>query len=157
LILLLAVASVGTRSVSTVILSLSALGIAPSARLTRAITLSLADREFVMAARGMGATRRRIIFREIFPNVLPSVISVIFLFMAGVMIAEGSLSFLGFGVPPPNPSWGGMVNEGRQVLASSPQLVFVPSACLLFTVMAFRTVGERIRLRYAGGSMSQLL
>jgi peptide/nickel transport system permease protein len=156
LILLLAVASIGTRSVTTVIISLSIAWIAPSARLTRAITLSLANREFVIAARAMGATRRRIIFREIFPNVLPSVISVIFLFMASIIIAEGSLSFLGFGVPPPNPSWGGMVNEGRQVLSSSPQLVFLPSACLLFTVLAFRTVGERIRVRYAGG-VSQLL
>ncbi|MCU1457931.1 MAG: transporter permease [Actinomycetia bacterium] len=151
LVLLLAIASVGARSVNTVIAGLAILGISPFARLVRSTTLTLADREFVLAARTLGATRRRIMFREILPNVVPGIISVVFLFMAAVIVAEGSLSFLGLGVPPPVPSWGGMVNEGRQWMSTAPQLVFIPAGALLLTVLSLRTVGERIRVRFVGG------
>jgi peptide/nickel transport system permease protein len=151
LVLLLAIAAVGERSTTTVIIGLAILGISPFARLVRSTTLTLADREYVMAARSMGATNRRIMFREILPNVIPGIISVVFLFMAAVIVAEGSLSFLGLGVPPPAPSWGGMVNDGRQWLDTAPQLVFLPAAALLFTVLALRTIGERIRARFAYG------
>jgi peptide/nickel transport system permease protein len=150
LVLLLAIASIGARSASTLIVGLALVGVGPFARLVRSTTLALADREFVLAARAMGASNLRITLREILPNVLPGIVSVVFLFMAAVIVAEGSLSFLGLGVPPPAPSWGGMVNDGLQWMNSSPQLVLLPSACLLFTVLAFRAVGERVRIRLAG-------
>lgn len=149
LVLLLAVASIGQRSVTTLIAGLAVLGVAPFARLVRANTLSLADREFVLAARSMGASNLRIMFREILPNVIPSVVSIVVLFMATIIVAEGSLSFLGLGVPPPDPSWGSMVNEGRQYLRDSPLLVFIPSAALLFTVMSLRRLGEQVQTRVA--------
>lgn len=152
LVLLLAIAAIGSRNVTTLIIGLSILLTAPFARLVRASTVALADREFVMAARSMGATRRRIIFREILPNVVPGVVSVVFLYAATIIVAEGTLSFLGLGIPPPSPSWGGMINDGRQFINQSPALVFIPSAALLLTVLSLRRVGEQIRIRLGSGS-----
>jgi peptide/nickel transport system permease protein len=152
LVLLLAIAAIGSRNVTTTIIGLSILLTAPFARLVRASTIALADREFVMAARAMGATRRRIMFREILPNVVPGVVSVVFLYAASIIVAEGTLSFLGLGIPPPNPSWGGMVNDGRRFINESPALVFIPSAVLLLTVLSLRRVGEQIRVHLGGGS-----
>jgi peptide/nickel transport system permease protein len=148
LVLLLAIAAIGARDVSTVIVGLSILGIPTFARLARANTLALADREYVQAARAMGAGHRRIIVRELLPNAIFPLSSYAFLYMAVVIVAEGSLSFLGLGVPPPKPSWGGMVNDGRQFLQTQPYLVFIPAACLLFTVLAFTIVGDRARRRF---------
>lgn len=152
LVLLLAISAMGARSQATLIVGLALLAVAPFARLVRANTLALAEREFVLAARAMGATRRRIMFLEIFPNVVPALVSVVFLFVAGVMVFEGSLSFLGLGVPPPHPSWGGMVNEGRAFLNQDPALVLVPAGVLLVTVMSFRRIGEEVRVRLVGGT-----
>jgi peptide/nickel transport system permease protein len=154
LVLLLAIAAIGSRNVTTLIVGLSILLIAPFARLVRAGTVAHADREFVMAARAMGSTRRRIMFREILPNVVPGVVSVVFLYAASVIVAEGTLSFLGLGIPPPTPSWGGMINDGRQFIKQSPSLVFVPSAVLLLTVLSLRRVGEEIRIRLGAGSVT---
>jgi peptide/nickel transport system permease protein len=148
LVLLLAVASVGKRDISTVILGLVIIGIPTFARLARANTLALADREFVQAARAMGASNGRIISREIFPNVLLPISSYAFLWLAVVIVAEGSLSFLGVGIPPPKPSWGGMVNDGRPFLQTEPYLVFVPAICLVFTVLSFTIIGDRARRRF---------
>lgn len=154
LVLLLAIAAIGSRNVTTLVIGLSILLTAPFARLVRASTVAYADREFVMAARAMGATRRRIMFREILPNVVPGVVSVVFLYAASIIVAEGTLSFLGLGIPPPSPSWGGMINDGRQFINQAPALVFVPSAVLLVTVLALRRVGEQVRIRVGVGSGS---
>lgn len=151
LVLLLAIAAVAPRTTLTVVVSLSVITIAPFARLVRAKALELAAREMVMAARIMGAGRLRIMFREVLPNVVPTVLSVVFLFMASVMVAEGSLSFLGLGVPPPVPSWGGMVNDGRGVLTTAPHLVFVPSICFVLTILSLRALGARLSARLTGG------
>jgi peptide/nickel transport system permease protein len=151
LILLIAVASVGVRSATTIILGLAIVFAPVFGRGVRAQTLALADREFVLAARSMGATRLRIMFREILPNVLPFLIAVVFLVMGAAIIAEGSLSFLGFGVAPPTPSWGGMINEGRQYLQTAPHLVFVPAIFLVVTVVALRVVGEHLRTSFDAG------
>ncbi len=149
LILLMAIASIGRRDVLTIVIALSLLGIPGFARVTRARTLALADREFVIAARSMGATTPRIMLREIVPALLPLIVAVLFLVLAGFIVAEGALSFLGLGVPPPRPSWGGMIDDGRPALRTSPHLIFVPSACLVLTVYSFRVVGERITNRIA--------
>jgi peptide/nickel transport system permease protein len=130
------------------IIGLSLLGIPAFARLSRASTLALAEREFVVAARAMGARHRRIMVRELLPNVALPLSSFAFLYMAIVIVAEGSLSFLGLGIPPPQPSWGGMVNDGRPFLYTNPYLVFIPAACLLFTVAAFSVLGDRARRRF---------
>lgn len=151
LVLLLAIASIGGRNKTALIIGLTIVYVAYFARLVRANTISIRNRTFIDAARVMGSTHRRIIFREILPNVVPAVVSIVFLFMATVIIAEGSLSFLGLGIPAPSPSWGGMVNEGRQWLQKSPHLVIIPSACLVFTVIASRRIGEFIRVRLGEG------
>jgi peptide/nickel transport system permease protein len=151
LVLLLAIAAIGSRNVTTLIIGLAIFLTAPFARLVRASTMSLADREFVDAARAMGATRRRIMFRELLPSVVPGVVSVVFLYAATVIVAEGTLSFLGLGIPPPKPSWGGMINDGRQFIEDSPAVVFVPSAAVLITVISLRRVGEHIRSRLVEG------
>lgn len=150
LVLLLAIASVGARSTSTVIFGLAILGTPIFARLARARALALADREFVTAARALGASRLRIIVREVLPHVVPVVSVFVFLFMGVAMIVEGSLSFLGLGIPPPTPSWGGMVNDGRTYLEVAPHLVLTPATCLVLTALSFRVVGERFNAAATG-------
>ncbi|HMG40256.1 MAG TPA: ABC transporter permease [Acidimicrobiales bacterium] len=151
LVLLMAIASIGRRDVTTVIVALSVLGVPGFARVARARTLALAEREFVMTARSMGATTWRIMFREILPNLMPVLLSVMLLVLAAFIVAEGTLSFVGLGVPPPQPSWGGMINEGRQSLRVAPQLIFTPAVCLVLTVMSFRVVGEWLGDRLDAG------
>lgn len=147
LVLLLAVASIGRRDLVTLVASLSFVMMPTAARLARARALVLAEQEHIVAARVLGASRRRVLFRELVPEVAVTVSSWAFLMLAIVIVAEGSLSFLGLGVPPPSPSWGGMVNDGRPFLETSPHLVFVPASCLLLTVMSLALLGDRARAR----------
>ena len=148
LVLLLAITAVMTQSFRTLIIGLGIVTIPSFARLTRANTMPIAQREFVMAARSMGAKNRRIIFREILPNVLFPVASYAFIVIASIIVGEGSLSFLGLGIPAPQPSWGGMIASGRNSLATEPYLVLVPAASLLLTVYSFNVVGDRARRRF---------
>jgi peptide/nickel transport system permease protein len=131
----------------TLTISLMFLAFPTQAKVARANTLSYANREFVLAARAMGAKSRRIIVSEIVPNVVLPVMSVSFLSMASLMVAEGSLSFLGVGIPPPTPSLGKMVAEGRPSLETTPHLVFVPGVVLFLTVFSLNTVGDRARAK----------
>jgi peptide/nickel transport system permease protein len=148
LVLLLAFASVGSRSLTTIIIGLGLVGTPTFARLARATTLSLAERDFVTAARVLGAGRLRVMVRELLPTVILRTSSFAFIFMATVVVAEGSLSFLGLGVPPPSPSWGGMINDGRPFLAEQPYLVFIPAICIFLTVASFTVVGDHVRRHF---------
>jgi peptide/nickel transport system permease protein len=148
LLLLIAIAAVGQRSVTTIVIGLAVLGVPTFARLSRATTLSLVDREHVVAARAMGARHHRIIVRELLPDVVLRLLSYAFFFMAAVIVVEASLSFLRLGVPPPNPSWGGMINDARPFLQSQPYLVFIPAACIVFTVASFTVIGDWLRRRF---------
>jgi peptide/nickel transport system permease protein len=148
LILLLAVAAVGQRGVTTIAIGLGVVGAPGFARLARAGTLALAGRDYVRAARVLGARRSRIIVREIVPTVLLQLSPFGFVYLGFVFVAEGSLSFLGLGVPPPSPSWGGMINDGRAQMADHPLLVFLPAACLFLTVAAATVVGDEVRRRF---------
>ena len=145
LLLLLALTAALRPGFVTLGLALVVLSFPTQAKVARANTLTFAGREFIVAARAMGATSGRVIFREILPNVILPVMSVSFLSMAGLMVAEGSLSFLGFGVPSPTPALGGMIAEGRANLSNAPHLVFVPGVVLLLTVFSLNTVGDRMR------------
>jgi peptide/nickel transport system permease protein len=147
LMFLLALSAALRPGFRTLTISLMFLAFPTQAKVARANTLTFASREFVLAARAMGAKSGRIIVREIIPNVALPVVSVSFLAMAGLIVAEGSLSFLGVGIPGPTPALGGMVAEGRSNLATSPHLVFVPGAVLLLTVFSLNTVGDRARAR----------
>ena len=148
LVLLLAITTVMTQSFRTLIIGLGVVSIPAFARLSRANTLPFAQREFVVAARSMGARHGRILFREILPNVLFPVGSYAFIVLAAIIVGEGSLSFLGLGIPPPQPSWGGMIASGRNLLATDPYLVFLPAMALLLTVFSFNIIGDRARRRF---------
>jgi peptide/nickel transport system permease protein len=121
------------------------LSIPPFARVARAATLTLAQREFVTAARALGATHARILLRELLPNVLLPLVAFFLLAVAVTIVVEGALSFLGLGVPPPMPSWGSMIGEGRESLDIAPWLAFLPAGVLFVTVLAFNLVGDGLR------------
>lgn len=153
LVLLLAISAMSSPSVPTLSVGLAILTIPTFARLARASSMAFAEREFVAAARTMGASHWRVLTREILPNVALPVLSFTFLLFGVVIVAEGSLSFLSLGIPPPNPSWGGMISSGRNFLETDPHLVFVPAGFLLMTVLSFNVIGERVRSRFEGPSV----
>ncbi len=128
-------------------LTLAIVAVPTMARLARANTMVFAQREFVLAARAMGASNRRIIFREIAPNVALPVLSYSFIIIATLIVAEGSLSFLGIGLKQPNPTWGNMIAEGQvsNVLRKYPHIALVPGFIMFLTVFSFNRVGEKFR------------
>lgn len=115
------------------------------ARLVRAQVLAAREREYVEAARALGATDWRILTRHILPNIMQPVIVQAAIGMAGAILAEGTMSFLGLGVPPPVPSWGAMLNDGRSHLFDSPHVVLFPAAAVMLAVLAFNFVGDAMR------------
>ncbi|SKA73757.1 peptide/nickel transport system permease protein [Paucidesulfovibrio gracilis DSM 16080] len=115
------------------------------ARLVRAETLTLRNRDFVLAARVAGAGPLRIIFLHILPNALAPVLVSATLGVAGAILVESSLSFLGLGVQPPDPSWGNMLTEGKEVLGVAPWLSIFPGLAILFTVLGYNLLGEGLR------------
>jgi peptide/nickel transport system permease protein len=116
----------------------------------RAQTISVRQREFVTASRAMGANGRRLMFKEILPNALIPVASYSFIVAASVIVAEGSLAYLGLGIQPPKPSWGSMVADGQIKLKTDPHLVFVPAVVMFLTVLSFNRVGDWARKRANG-------
>jgi peptide/nickel transport system permease protein len=137
-----------TRRMTFLILALGIVSVPVLARITRANTLAWGQREFVLAARAMGATNRRIMFSEVLPNVLPAMFSIALLGVAVVIVAEGGLSLLGVGVPLPTPSWGNIIAEGRAELRNSAYIVFEPTAVIFFTVFALNYLGDVVRTRF---------
>lgn len=133
------------RSILLVVIALGATGWPPLARLVRGQVLSLRKREFVEAARALGADDRRIILRHILPNLLSPVLVAVTVDAAGVVLAEAALSFLGIGVQPPYPSWGKMIDEARQFFPGELRLLFLPSAMLCLAVLALNFLGDGLR------------
>ena len=115
------------------------------ARLVRAEFLSLRERDFVLAARAIGARDTRIIFRHILPNAISPVLVSATLGVAGAILTESALSFLGIGVQPPTPSWGNMLIAGKQTLGTAWWLSVFPGLAILFTVLGYNLLGEGIR------------
>lgn len=152
MILLLALSAMLRPSVSTLLIGLSLLVVPTFVRLTRAGTIQWSTREFVRAATGLGATTPRVMAREVLPNVLPMIAAYLPVVIAGLIVAEGGLSFLGLGMPPPTPSWGGMISGGRDAIGESPHLVFVPAAVIFLTVFALNQCGDFLRRRLESGS-----
>lgn len=114
-------------------------------RLVRAETLSLREREFVAAARLAGTSTPRILLRHILPNALAPVLITATLGIAGAILVESSLSFLGLGVQPPTPSWGNMLMEGKAAIETAPWLSVYPGLAILLTVLGYNLVGESLR------------
>jgi peptide/nickel transport system permease protein len=121
------------------------LGIPAFMRVARAATLTLARREFVIAAQALGATHARILLRELLPNVFLPLLAFFLLGVAVTIVVEGALSFLGLGVPPPISSWGSMIGEGRESLEVAPRLAFMPAIAMFLTVLSFNLVGDTLR------------
>jgi peptide/nickel transport system permease protein len=122
-------------------------------RVVRASTLSYATRDFVTAAKALGASDRRILFREILPNILPTIVSFGLIAVASIIVLEGSLAFLGLSVQPPTPSWGNMLNEGSQLLEGSkgqtnPWLVYFPAAAMFSLLFTLNVVADKLRAHF---------
>lgn len=147
LVLLLAIRAIWQPSLPLLIGGLGYLSIPAFLRIARANTLVFAKREFVLGAIAAGAGRFRVLRREIFPNVLLPLLTYAVVVVAGLIVAEGSLSFLGLGIPPPTPSWGGMIQAGRDDFREFPMLVAVPALVLFFTVLSLNTLGDYLRSR----------
>jgi peptide/nickel transport system permease protein len=145
LILALAVTAYLGQSLPNLTLILGVLGIPAFMRVARATTLSLARREFVIAAQALGATHARILLRELLPNVFLPLFAFFLLGVAVTIVVEGALSFLGLGVPPPISSWGSMIGEGRESLEIAPRLAFIPATTMFLTVLSFNLVGDTLR------------
>jgi len=124
---------------------LAAVGIPAFMRVARAATLTLTEREFIVAARALGATHTRILLRELLPNVLLPLLAFFLLGVAVTILVERALSFLGLGVPPPASSWGSMIGEGRERLEIAPRLSFIPAVTMFLTVLSFNLVGDTLR------------
>ncbi len=127
------------------ILALSLGGWVGYARLVRAQVLAVREREFVDAARALGASDARVIVRHILPNIIQPVIVQAAIGMAGAILAEATMSFLGLGVPPPAASWGSMLNDARSHLFDSPHLVLFPAAAVMLAVLSFNFIGDGLR------------
>jgi len=145
--ILLAIALVAFRGpgIFNLILALSLGGWVGYGRLVRAQVLATRDREFVEAARAVGARDARIIVLHILPNIIQPVVVQGAIGMAGAILAEATLSFLGLGVPPPTASWGSMLNDGRAHLFDAPHLVLFPALAVMLAVLSFNFIGDALR------------
>jgi peptide/nickel transport system permease protein len=145
--ILLAVAFVAFLgpSLGNLIMALALASWVNYARLVRAQVLAMKEREFVQAARSLGASNLRLMLHHILPNIVQPLIVQAAVGMAAAVLAEATLSFLGLGVQPPTPTWGAMLNDARSHLFDSPYLVFFPAAALAMCVLAFNFLGDGLR------------
>lgn len=133
------------RSLSKVIIVVGIFSIPLVYRVIRTASLAVAGREYVTAAKVQGATDRRILIREILPNITPILVSFLLIGIAQVVALEGALAFLGLSINPPTPSWGNMINEARTVLDVNPWLVIFPSIALVLFILSLNFIGDRLR------------
>jgi len=145
--ILLAIAFVAFRGpgIFNLVLALSLGGWVGYARLVRAQVLAAREKEYVEAARALGASDLRVITRHILPNIIQPVIVQAAIGMAGAILAEATMSFLGLGVAPPTASWGTMLNDGRAHLFDAPHLVLFPAAAVMLAVLSFNFIGDALR------------
>ena len=145
LILALGITAALGPSIGNAMIAIGFVSMPAIARLTRAQTLTIREREFVAAARVLGASPLTIVTRHIWPNVTAPIIVQATLLVASAILTEASLSFLGVGVKPPEPSWGSMLRTGSQYLEVAPWLAFAPGVAIFATVLAFNFVGDGLR------------
>jgi peptide/nickel transport system permease protein len=127
------------------VLALCLIGWVGYARLARAQILRAREMEYVLSARAAGARSERILFRHLLPNISGPIIVQATVGMAGVILSEAGLSFLGLGLPPPSPSWGSMLRSGSQHLFDAPHLIVYPGVAIMMTVLSFNFLGDSIR------------
>lgn len=145
--ILIAIAFVAFRGpgIFNLVLALSLGGWVGYARLVRGQVLAAREREFVEAARALGAGDLRIVIHHILPNIIQPIIVQAAIGMAGAILAEATMSFLGLGVPPPTASWGTMLNDGRSYLFNAPHLVIFPALAVMLAVLSFNFIGDALR------------
>lgn len=148
LVLLLALVAFVGQSLSTIALVVGFLAIPAYTRVARATTLSVSQREYVLAARAMGATNKRILFRELLPNVALPVVAFGLVALGIVIVAEGSLAFLGLSVKFPTATWGSMIAAGKIHIRRAPHLALIPSLAMFLTVLSLNYVGDQLRSRF---------
>ena len=146
LVILIVVVSVMGPSMTTVILTLGLLLGIGGSRIVRSAVVSVRENMYVHAAQSIGASTPRILWKHIVPNVLPPVIVLFTTRIGAVILAESGLAFLGLGVPPPAPTWGGMLTgTGRQFMFQGPWLALAPGLCLTLVVYATNVFGDALR------------
>ncbi len=136
------------RRLVVLIVGLGVVSVPLLGRITRANTLAWSEREFVLAARAMGAKNWRIMLRDVLPNVLPSMIAIGLLGVGIAIVAEGGLALFGVGVQSPTPSWGNIISEGQSQMRNAPHIVVATSVVLFLTVMALNFLGDLISQRF---------
>jgi peptide/nickel transport system permease protein len=143
--LILTVIAVLSPSIWNIMIVIGITGWVGPARFVRAEILSLREREFVLAAQSLGAGAVRLVFRHLLPNSMGPVLVSATLGIASAILTEAGLSFLGFGVPPPDATWGNILSSGKNYLFDAPWLTFVPGIAILVVVLAFNLFGEGLR------------
>lgn len=151
LIFLIALVAALQPGLRTLVLGLAIVATPSFLRVARAATIADATKEYVLAAQTLGASSLRILTRELLPNVLRPVLSFALVIAATLVVAEGSLSFLGLGVPAPAPSWGGMIAQGQGDLARAPHIVLVPGLFFFLTVYSLNRIGDEVSARLGKG------
>ena len=146
LIIILSLLAVLGPGMLNVILALSILVAAATSRVIRGATLSVVEHPYIEAARAMGAGHGRVILRHVLPNVAATIVIVATIGLGGVILAESALSFLGYGVPPPHPSWGSMLSgSGRTYMYSAPWIAIWPGVAISLVVFGFNMLGDALR------------
>lgn len=152
LILLIAIVTVLNPTLPNVTLALGIMVVPSFARLVRANAMTYSKRDFVTAARSLGAGEIRIMLREVAPNILPAIFSYSFMLVAVLIVAEASLSYLGLSIPRPEPTWGNMISAGQSDFQRYPFLVGIPATVLFLTVLSFNQLGEAAGRRWSPGA-----
>jgi peptide/nickel transport system permease protein len=130
------------------IAALTVFGIPAIGRVTRGATLTLRAQPFMTAARLAGTSRWRIIVRHILPNIMPVIVTFALLGIGIIIILEGALDFLGYGIQQPQASWGAMIAQGQQIMTAQPEFIIIPSIALLITVVSVNMIGDALRERW---------
>ena len=146
LILALAVIAILGAGIDKVIYVIAFIAVPWNGRVVRGAVLAIKENQYIDAARAVGASSERIMFRHILPNVVAPILILVSVLLGAAIIIEASLSFLGLGVPPPNPSWGGMLSqEGRAYMEKAPTLALFPGLAISIVVLAFNMLGDTLR------------
>lgn len=145
LVLYLAIVGTLGPGIENVFIALVSISWAGYARVVRGLVLTVREREFVRAALGLGATRRRLVIRHIFPNVVSPIVVLASIQIGGTILALAALGFFGLGAQPPTPEWGTMINQGRLFLQTSPTLMIYPGIAISLSVLGFNLLGDGLR------------
>jgi peptide/nickel transport system permease protein len=153
LLLAMAFVAVLRPSLLSILLVIGLVSWTGVARVVRAETLTMTQRDFVLAARALGASSSRLIARHVLPNVMPIIVVMAVLGTSGTLLLDAGLSFLGLGVPPPIPSWGRMIEEATMYFRTAPWLALFPGLAILYAVLGFNLLGYGYLRRRARGAM----